>query len=582
MRNEGTSTASFPTNISHDHATVANMNDSDVSMRHDGTSAVNFPTNINHEHVTEANAGDSDASLRKSSTSTDVSMVDLDDTHAAEPRNEQDRYTTRYGRQTRLPRYLSDYELYPDSSTNSNPIESNSEEELATSECALINTLLIDEPQTYKQAMTSNHQDEWRQAMKEELDSLNENEVWDIVRRPTSRKVIGGKWVFKVKGKANGEIERFKARYVARGFSQVQGLDYDEIFAPVAKYDSLRLLLAIAARRKWRPKQLDIKTAFLYGHLQDEVYMELPEGEPRPDGHVAKLNRCIYGLKQSPREWYFRLTKHLQSYGYTSSAFDPCILIHNSGQMIIAIYVDDITLFGESGPLMEETVNALKSEFKVTDMGLLHWLLGIQIEFSDKGISLSQTAFIDKILARFSMQNCNPVGTPVDHNQRFHRITEKEPQADTTQYQQILGSIMYLVTGTRPDLAYASTHLSQYSSNPSASHFSAVKRLLRYVKGTKITKLFYPYEQPLVLNAFCDASHGNCLDTRRSFSGYLFQLGNSVISWRCRKQRSVATSTCEAEYMALALVTKQFIWITGAAREIISDHITSAVSTDSH
>jgi len=395
--------------------------------------------------------------------------------------------------------------------------------------------------------------------MEAELKSLKENDVWDVIPKPVGRKIVASRWVFEAKGNAQGEVERYKARLVAKGFSQILGQDYDEIFAPVVCYDSLRLLLAISACKGWRPRQLDVKTAFLYGILKEEVYMDLPEGS-RIDGMVAKFKRCIYGLKQSPREWYYWLVEYLGPFGLVITAWDPCVLVHESGNLFLAIYVDDITLFGATGELKEQTINVMKTEFKVNDMGELNWLLGIPITFTDNGITLSQTTFINKILNRFSMQDFKPVSTPIDTNHRL-KATEVDQQCtDRTAYQQIIGSLMYLVTGTRPDLVYIITHLSQFNSSPSITHLTAAKRVLRYLQGMKDRHLFYPCNNQLKMTAYTDASYGNCLDTRRSFSGYIFQLGNATISWRCRKQRSVATSTCEAEYMALAMTTKHHLW----------------------
>ena len=445
---------------------------------------------------------------------------------------------------------------------------------------ALVSVLEIPEPKTYRQARASEHWPEWKMAMESELQSLKENDVWEVVDQPPHRKIVDCRWVYKVKAKPNGELERFKARLVAKGFSQVQGQDYDEIFSPVVRYDSLRLLLAISASRGWRPRQLDVTTAFLYGILKEEVYMHLPEGS-RLDGKVARLKRCIYGLKQSPREWYFRLVEHLIPYGFAITAFDPCVMVHESGDLFIAVYVDDISLFGSSGQLMDAVIALLKSEFKVNDMGELHWLLGIQIDFTATGICLSQTTFIDKILDRFSMRDCNPVITPLDPNQRLIAASDNDTRADATQYQQIIGSLMYLVTGTRPDLAYTITHLSQFNSAPTTLHLAHAKRVVRYLKGTKDRKLFYPWDSPLHLSTFTDAFYGNCYDTRRSFSGYLLKLGTCTIAWRCRKQRSVATSTCEAEYMALAFATKHHLWTIRGITELLKVEIPNAINTDS-
>jgi len=454
-------------------------------------------------------------------------------------------------------------------------------EGLEESQWANLSVLLIEQPKSYRQAKVSPQWSDWKKAMDDELKSLKENDVWDVIPKPVGRKIVASRWVFKAKGNAQGEVERYKARLIAKGFSQILGQDYDEIFASVVRYDSLRLVLAISACKGWRPRQLDVKTAFLYGILKEEVYMDLLEGS-RLYEMVAKLKRCKYGLKQSPREWYYRLVEYLGPFGFVITAWDPCVLVHESGNLFLAIYVDDITLFGATGELKEQTINVLKTEFKVNDMGELNWLLGIQLTFTDNGISLFQTTFIDKILNRFSMQDCKPVSTPIDPNHRLKAIEVDEQRTDTTAYQQIIGSLMYLVTGTRPDLAYPITHLSQFNSSPSITHLTAAKGVLRYLQGTKDRHRFYPWNNELKMTAYTDASYGNCLDTRRSFSGYIFRLGNATISWRCRKQRSVATSTCEAEYMALAMTTKHHLGLKRGSQELLKIDIPTALFFDSN
>jgi hypothetical protein len=386
-------------------------------------------------------------------------------------------------------------------------------------------------------------------------------------------------WVYRIKYNSDGSIDRYKARLVARGDSQVAGTDYDELFAPVVRFDSLRLLLAISASRRWQPRQLDVKTAFLYGHLKEEIYMRLPERR-KIDGKVCKLKRCLYGLKQSPREWYARLTNYLLPYGFAIAHFDPCVLIHNSGNLFIAIYVDDITIFGPNDDLTERIISALGTEFQVKDLGTLHWLLGIKIDFTDQAITLSQETYIDKVLDRFGMKDCNSVSTPLDVNVQLRAGPPEQRIENISLYQQIIGSLMYAVTGTRPDLAYAVTHLSQFNSSPTLVHLQAAKRVLRYLKGTRSLKLTYRYGNDLYLEGFCDASYGNCLDTRRSFWGYLFQLGEATISWRSRRQRSVATSTTEAEYMALSMTSKHYLWTMRALVELLHQDIPAAIRSD--
>jgi len=292
---------------------------------------------------------------------------------------------------------------------------------------------------------------------------------------------------------------------------------------------------------------------------------------------VAKLERCIYGLKQSPREWYYRLVEYLGPFGLAITAWDPCVLVHKSGDLFLAIYVDNITLFGATGELKEQTINVLKTEFKVNDMGELNWLLGIQINFTDDGITLSQTTFIDKILNCFSMQDCKLVSTPIDSNHQLKPIEDDNECTDATEYQQVIGSLMYLVTGTRPELGYTITHRSQCNSSPSTKHLTAAKRVLRYLQGTKDRHLFHPWNNQLKMTAYTDASYGNCLDTRRSVSGYIFQVGNATISWRCRKQRSFATSTCEAEYMAHAMMAKHRLWLKSGTPELLKEDIRTAL-----
>jgi hypothetical protein len=415
--------------------------------------------------------------------------------------------------------------------------------------------------------------------MQEELDSLKENNVWDVVPAPAHRKVVTCKWVYKIKTDAAGNLERYKARLVARGFSQIPGQDFDEVFSPVVRYDSMRLLLAISASRGWKPRQLDIKTAFLYGILKEEVYMQLPEGS-RQTGMVARLKRCLYGLKQASREWYHRLVEYLAPHGLAPSAFDPCVLIHTSGDFFIAIYVDDLTLYGPDNDFMDQTVRLLECEFKVNDMGTVHWLLGIRIDIDNIGIRLSQTAYIDTILTRFGMQDCNPVSTPLDVNHRLRKAEDSDEKADASRYQQIVGSINYLVTATRPDLAYTITHLSQFNSNPTREHFNCLKRVLRFLKGSRTTGLFYPYRFEPSLAGFSDASYGNFLDDRTSFSGYIFQFGPCTISWRSRKQSATASSTAEAEYMALAMCAKQQLWLQRGLYELVKRATPSATFAD--
>jgi hypothetical protein len=429
---------------------------------------------------------------------------------------------------------------------------------------------ILVEPTTYKETQRSPNKVKWDTAMKEEMAALERNNTFDIVPRPDNRRIVDCKWVYKIKHLADGTIERYKARLVAKGFSQQPGYDYDmdELFAPVIRYESLRFLLAICAHYGWIPRQLDIKAAFLNGDLSELIYMELPEGY-RQAGMVCKLRKCLYGLKQSSREWYAKLSTSLSAKGFQPTAFDPCVFVHKTEQCYISVYVDDIGIFGPSNSsFINSLISQLQKEFDVTDLGEATWLLGLQIKYTEQGISISQSSYIEKILSKFGMDSSHPVSTPLDLNNKIQKGTIEEQISEPSYYQSIIGSIMYAVTGSRPDLAYTITFLSQFNSCPNNTHLQAAKRVLRYLNGTKDWVLFYPAKQPLVLEGFADASYANDLDTRRSVSGYLFTFGNCAISWKSSKQKSVALSTTEAEYMALSLTARQLIWLKLAAKEL--------------
>jgi hypothetical protein len=317
----------------------------------------------------------------------------------------------------------------------------------------------------------------------------------------------------------------------------------------------------------WRPQQVDVKSAYLYGDLDEEIFMTLSEGH-REKAKTVRLRKYIYGFTQSGRKWYERLTKHFESSGFAISNFDPYVLVHKSEPFFIAVYVDDITLYRHPGPMMKHVKKPLKSEFDVTDLGDLHWLLGIQIKFGKKGIELSQSAYIDTILLRFGMTDCNPTVLPIDRNTTLKRLMPDEVVKDIQVYQSMIGSIMYLVTGTRPDLTFAISCLSQFSFAPNKSHVAAVKRCLRYIKGTRNLALVFPSHDDFYVAGFSNSDYGNCVDTRRSVSGYIFRLGLSTISWRSQKQKSVSTSTTVPEYVALSKAATHFIWLKTALADL--------------
>jgi hypothetical protein len=346
------------------------------------------------------------------------------------------------------------------------------------------------DPKFYRQATSGPNADLWHSAIEAEMDALRRKHTWDMVDRPTDRRIVDSKWVFNINRLSTGFVDKFKAPLVAKGLSQIQRLDYDETFAPVVCFDSLRLLLSIVAATGFVPLQLDVKAAFLYGELKETIYMRRLECN-RDGNKVAHLKRCIDRLKQSPRELYSVLTAHLRSNGFDTSNFDPCVLRHMSDQFYIAVYVDDLTLYGPPGYQMDTTVLALETEFEVTNMGQLDWLLGIQISFNRHSIELLQEPFVDKILERFQLNNSQPTLLPIDLHTRLTQEDSVLEAKEHHLYQSIIGSCMYLVTYTRPDLAYHVSYLLKFFAPPSKSHLTAAKRLLRYIEGTKDLQLFF-------------------------------------------------------------------------------------------
>jgi len=414
--------------------------------------------------------------------------------------------------------------------------------------------------------MFSLDSDKWQQAIIAEHQSIIDAGVWEVHDRQDllqERKAVNSRWVFTVKLNTDGSIERYKARLVVKGYSQIAGIDYAKTFAPVTRYGSLRLVIALAVNLGLLLEHLDIKIAFLNGDLEEEIWMT-----PLPgiglDGKILLLKKSLYGLKQAPLKWYEKLSAVLASLGFKPLHFDPCVYIYfNEGcKTIIVVYVDDLTIVGTRQDLDSLTAG-LNAQLNVTVKGPLSWLLGFEVQQSKTGIKLKQQLYIDQLLERFNFSKLNPVKTPLDHNQKLVKALPNEPAIDTNLYQQQLGSLMYLVTCTRPDIAHAISVLSQFCSHPLEVHHAAVKRVFRYLSGTRSVGLVYSHTTgPLSIIGYSDAGYGNCLDTRRSWSGYGFLLGSCLVSWRSTKQHSVATSTTEAEYMALSATARHASWYT--------------------
>ena len=434
------------------------------------------------------------------------------------------------------------------------------------------------EPRNYKEAMNSPDILHWKQAMLDEINALVSNGTWDIVRLPEGEKAIGSGWVFKIKRNADGSIERFKGRFVAKGFSQRPGLDFTEVFAPTVRMATIRLILAIAAIEGLHLRSVDISNAFLKGDLEEEIYMKQPEGfhEFGPE-YVCRLRKSIYGLKQAARQWNKKLHTALLSMGWKRLESDRSVYIYkkNGVSIIMPVFVDDITLAGKSTKALDEAVEELSKHFPLRDLGSTSFLLGIHItrDFDKRTISLCQRQYIINMLDRFGHADCNPVCTPMDpglHLTTAMGATTDEDKAYmlTVPYLSAVGALMYLGLTSRPDISNAVGILSRFSANPGPTHWKAVKHLFRYLQGTKDLKLVYgPDSTGELFSTYTDAAFGDQKDNGRSTGGYLVKFGTGAVSWNSKVQPFVALSTGEAEFIAAVEAGKEIYWMRNILKE---------------
>jgi transposase InsO family protein len=424
---------------------------------------------------------------------------------------------------------------------------------------AMVTSIAESEPSSYEEAAS---QQVWREGMVEEYVSIMENDVWEVVPRPEGKSVVTSRWLYKIKHAADGSIEKYKARFVARGFSQVEGVDYDETFAPVARYSSIRSVVSIAAEMGWKIHQMDVKTAFLNGVLDQEVYVEQPLGfvVHERETHVCRLKRALYGLKQAPRAWYSRIDTYLLQIGFTRSESDVNLyyIVIGGEPLILVLYVDDLFITGAER-LIEGCKRDLASEFDMKDIGLMHYFLGLEVWQEEGHIFLGQGRYAVDILSRFNMGDCKPMSTPMITN--WQKIsTSASPLVNPTLYRQLIGSLMYLVN-TRPDICFAVHTLSQFMVEPRQVHWSAAKHVLRYLQGTLDFGLEYVRGDGVRLAGYTDSDWAGSVFDRKSTSGCCFGLGSAAVSWFSRKQKSVALSSSEAEYMAASLACCEAVWL---------------------
>lgn len=341
--------------------------------------------------------------------------------------------------------------------------------------------------------------------MDEEMNSHRKNGTWEIVELPKGSKAIAGKWVFKRKTNNKGEIVRYKARFVAKGYAQRYGRDYYETFSPVVRHTTIRFLIALAVKRGMRIYQMDAETVFLQGDLHEKVFMQQAQGYDDNSGRVYQLKKAIYGLKQASRMWNLKLNDVLLKHGFVRSQTDPCV--YRRAGIILAIYVDDFIILYSSERDLLEVKRMLHSNFIMKDIGLAATCLGININQGPNFIEIDQCHYVKQILERFGMSNCKPAITPSDVNQKLSisMWNEENSLVGKVPYQEAIGSLLYLSGATRPDISFAVNDMSRFNQNHAEPHWKAVKRIFRYLAGTTAFKIRYQNDSVNGLTAYSDA-----------------------------------------------------------------------------
>jgi len=402
--------------------------------------------------------------------------------------------------------------------------------------------------------------------MQEELNQFVRNDVWTLVPQPKSQTIIGTKWVFRNKMDENGIVSRNKARLVAQGYNQQEVIDYDETFAPVARLESIRILLAYACAHNFKLFQMDVKSAFLNGVINEEVYVAQPPGfiDFEKLNHVYKLKKALYGLKQAPKAWYDRLKTFLVDHKYTMGLVDNTLFTKkkDSHIIIVQIYVDDIIFGSTCQELCVDFSKIMHDEFEMSMMGELNFFLGLQIKQLEYGIFFNQSKYIKDMLKKFGLEDSKPIKTPMSTETKLTKDEESE-SVDSTKYRGMIGSLLYL-TASRPDIMFSVCLCARFQEDPKTTHLEAVKRIFRYIKGTTHLGLWYPKGTGIDTIVYADSDHAGDYVDRKSTSGICTFVGHCLTSWFSKKQTALAISTTEAEYVSAGKACQQALWMKQA------------------
>ncbi|RVW29739.1 Retrovirus-related Pol polyprotein from transposon RE2 [Vitis vinifera] len=419
--------------------------------------------------------------------------------------------------------------------------------------------ILSNDPKSFKEAMKDVG---WQKSMHEEIRALEENGTWTLEPLPKGKRALGSQWVYRTKYFSNSDIERLKSRLVVLGNHQEAGIDYHETFSPVAKMTTVCAFLAIAALKNWELHHMDVHNAFLHGDLEEEVYMKLPPGFERSDPNlVCRLRKSLYGLKQAPRCWFAKLVTALKGYGFLQAYSDYSLFTYTKGnvQINVLVYVDDLIISRNDSAALKTFKAYLSDCFKMKDLGVLKYFLGIEVARSSAGLFLCQRKYTLDIVSEAGLLGAKLCGFPIEQNHRLG-LANGELLSNPESYRRLVGRLIYLAV-TRPDLAYSVHILSQFMQEPRIEHWEAALRVVRYLKGTLGQGILLRADSDLSLQGWYDSDWAACPVTRRSLSGWLVFLRQSPISWKTKKQHTVSRSSAEAEYRAMAAVTCELKWL---------------------
>ena len=421
--------------------------------------------------------------------------------------------------------------------------------------CFHINVTTIYLPNTYNQAMQSKEWHKWKEAMDKEMKSLLENNTWELVPIPLDKPVIGGRWVFQLKPDPIQEA-LFKARYCAQGYTQRLGLNFVDTYAPTAKTTSIRFVSDISIQESLLTHHADVNNAYLNADIDyDDIYIQQPQGYVQDPSYCCKLNKAIYGLKQAAFRWHETVKTFMFSQNLTQCIMDPCVFIRRTetSTLIILIWVDDLIIAASDDRTMKEFKDNFGRSFKIKDLGELRWFLGINFQRTKDKMSLDQSLYVKNILTRFEANDAIPCSTPCEPGIYDLLKEPSEPLENPTVYRALIGSLIYLMTATRPDLAFIITLLSRFMQTPTKMHLKLGRRVLRYLKATVNHKLTYvKSKNKISIVGHSDSDWAGDSDCQ-SVSGYVFKLTeeSALVSWRSGKQSLIAASSCESEYIAL-------------------------------